>query len=200
MLRTTITHLQIFTLLFTLTLSPPTTAASSSSHTRGNPTGVGINCQGSSQCSFTTVNSPNLLAQFNSTLLTGTGTTPNALPSLPGGPISDLELFFKDEHIICARNLRWLAGSVCVFLQGKEVPATGVPGFVIKRLVNHLSYHGCKFCGSVPISEDNRPFRLGVLTSNYVVNKGCHGVCEQPRRKMYLRFLEDWVGVGMEGK
>ncbi|KAI4104148.1 MAG: hypothetical protein LQ339_004001 [Xanthoria mediterranea] len=151
---------------------------------------MGINCQGSSQCSFTTVNSPNILAEFNATLITAHGRTPTSRPVLPAyapnTTLPDLELFFEGEHIICARNLSWLVGSICVFLQGEKVPADGVPGFVIKRLVHKLVRHGCKFCGSVPVSEDNNPYRLGILTSNFVTDKGCHGVCEQERGKQFL--------------
>ncbi|KAL8996976.1 MAG: hypothetical protein Q9169_003627 [Polycauliona sp. 2 TL-2023] len=158
----------------------------------------GINCKGSSQCSFTTVNSPNILREFNSTLWIAHGTRPDALPRLPGSrpvppktnldnnPLPDYELFFKGEHIICARNLHWLVGSICVFLQGDNVPVTGVPGFVIKRLVYDLVYHNCKFCGSVPVSGDNEPETSGVLTSNYVMDEGCHGVCVQSRKRMFL--------------
>ncbi|KAL8669930.1 MAG: hypothetical protein Q9168_005510, partial [Polycauliona sp. 1 TL-2023] len=134
----------------------------------------GINCAGSSQCSFTTVNSPNILREFNSTLYTAHGSTPSSHPFLPGSlplqtnqsaaadsnnnnnkqtiytPLPDFELFFAGEHIICAPNLSWLTGSICLFLQGDAVPTTGVPGFLIKRLVSDLLDHNCKFCGSVP--------------------------------------------------
>ncbi|KAL8853177.1 MAG: hypothetical protein Q9221_001911 [Calogaya cf. arnoldii] len=115
------------------------------SDTRSQETGVGINCAGSSQCSFTTVNSPNILREFNSTLYTNHGTRPDSLPALPAlVPLPDLELFYKHEHIICARNLEWLIGSICIFLQGEKIPKDGVPGFMIKRLVNDLALHiGC---------------------------------------------------------
>ncbi|KAL8724777.1 MAG: hypothetical protein Q9166_007755 [cf. Caloplaca sp. 2 TL-2023] len=184
------------TFLLTLLILLHSAHSTPHSRSRGRPTGAGINCEGSSQCSFTTVNSPNILAEFNSTLITGNGTSPSAHPSLPSGPLHDLELFFTGEHIICARNLHWLVGSICVFLQGAGVPATGVPASVIKRLVNQMVYHGCKFCGSVPVSEDNDPFQLGLLTSNYVMDEGCHGVCDQGRKKFYYIGRGNWTVGG----
>ncbi|KAI4245172.1 MAG: hypothetical protein L6R42_010256 [Xanthoria sp. 1 TBL-2021] len=193
-------------LLPLLSLPTPLQAQTPRTH-RSQDTGMGINCQGSSQCSFTTVNSPNILREFNTTLITSHGSTPTSLPFLPpyapNTSLPDLELFFKHEHIICARNLHWLVGSICVFLQGDKVPKDGVPGFVIKRLVNRLVRHGCKFCGSVPVSEDNNPYRLGVLTSNYVTDKGCQGVCDQRRGKVFLPAdLGIWAaatGLGRDG-
>ncbi|KAL8671830.1 MAG: hypothetical protein Q9224_007607, partial [Gallowayella concinna] len=161
----------VFALLLSITSLAVSTTARAPLGTRSGVKSAGINCRGSSQCSFTTNTSPTILAEFNSTLYSNTGASPPGKPFLPGGPIQDLELYYKGEHIICARNLRWLVGSICIFLQGEYVPKSGVPGFVIKRLVSQMSRHGCKFCGSVPVSEDNDPFRLGVLTSNFVVGE-----------------------------
>ncbi|KAL8802699.1 MAG: hypothetical protein Q9182_003657 [Xanthomendoza sp. 2 TL-2023] len=190
--------------LLLLSLSP-LTLSTTPLHTRNTPVPRGINCRGSSQCSFTTNNTPNLLAEFNTTLTLGTGTSPSSKPTLPNGPIMDLELFFTGEHIICARNLHWLVGSICLFLQGDHIPPGGVPGFVIKRLVHQLSGHGCLFCGSVPVSEDNEPYRLGVLTSNYVVDEGCQGVCGKvaryflPGMEAWMETLNQTAGGGGEG-
>ncbi|KAL8805635.1 MAG: hypothetical protein Q9200_005348, partial [Gallowayella weberi] len=115
----------ILTILLSITSPTVSTTANDRHHIRSQPKDVGINCEGSSQCSFTTNNSPNILAEFNSTLYLGTGTSPSADPSLPGGPIPDLELFFPGDHIICARNAHWLKGSICIFLQGRNVPESG---------------------------------------------------------------------------
>ena len=37
------------------------------------------------------------------------------------------------------------------------------------------------------MSEDNNPYRLGVLTSNYVTDQGCQGVCVQERGRVFLK-------------
>ncbi|KAL8842820.1 MAG: hypothetical protein Q9176_002456 [Flavoplaca citrina] len=225
--------INILYILLTFIFNPTHARRTNSFANRSQPTGMGINCRGSSQCSFTTVNSPDILREFDSTLYTAHGTSPSSNPHLPGSlplphsrtrpssrpsvptqplylPLPDLELFFKGEHIICARNLHWLVGSICVFLQGDHVPASGVPGFIIKRLVHHLVFHGCKFCGSIPVSEDNNPYRLGVLTSNYVTDQGCQGVCAQERGRVFLKEMDrkgwelarygGWRGAVMGGK
>ncbi|KAL8930242.1 MAG: hypothetical protein Q9208_000859 [Pyrenodesmia sp. 3 TL-2023] len=159
---------------------------------------MGINCQGSSQCSFTTVDSPNILREFN---LTASGVLPSS-PSpppinfLPGLPLLAHELYFRNEHILCAENA--LVGSICVFLQGDDVPEAGVPGFVITRRIHDLVYHGCKFCGTVPVSGDNRPFAAGVLKSNYVRGKGCQGVCKLGRERVFWEGRGNWTFVDQE--
>lgn len=38
-------------------------------------------------------------------------------------------------------------------------------------------FHGCKYCGSVPINDDNDPKKKGILTINLVNQKGCQGLC-----------------------
>lgn len=133
---------------------------------------MGINCHGSSQCDFTTVGSRNIMKEFNDTAWNGHDNNDH----LPGGPLLDLELWQAGEHIICAENVRQLIGSVCLFLEGDNVPKNGVPGYIIKRRINDLLYHGCKFCGSVPILGNNRASDAGVLTANYVTDKGCQGL------------------------
>ncbi|KAL8899140.1 MAG: hypothetical protein Q9207_006350, partial [Kuettlingeria erythrocarpa] len=100
-------------------------------------------------------------------------------------------LYFRDEHIICAENA--LLGSICLFLQGRAVPAAGVPGFVVKARLRELVRHGCLFCGSVPVSGDNRPLAAGVLTSNYVLGKGCHGVCDLRRKRVFWEGRGSWT-------
>ncbi|KAL8711571.1 MAG: hypothetical protein Q9220_003981 [cf. Caloplaca sp. 1 TL-2023] len=162
------------------------------------PGGRGINCHGSSQCYFTTVSSSNILSALNVTATTGSPS--NSDPPLPGGPLNDLELYFSGEHILCAKNNRHLVGSICVFLQGQDVPVGGVPGYLIKIRIQELVAHGCKFCGSVPLSGDNRPEAQGLLTSNYVIDQSCQGVCSQPRRRTFVGNRSDITGtVAAEG-
>ncbi|KAI4091609.1 MAG: hypothetical protein LQ344_003960 [Seirophora lacunosa] len=175
-------------LLFLSILLPPTTHAIGRSRHPESPD-RGINCLGSSQCSFTTNNSPNILFEFNRTV---------SLPSpnnflLPGPPLPPRALYFRNEHIACAENA--LLGSICLFLQGSGVPDTGVPGFVVRRRVQDLLDHGCRFCGSVPVSGDNRPLAAGVLTSNYVLGKGCKGVCELGRDVVLWEGMGNWTFV-----
>lgn len=154
----------------------------SSSIEAGDPHARGINCLGSSQCSFTTVDSKNIMAEFNSTVYHGPGNT--SQPHLGGGPLPELELWYKGEHIVCAENWHLFQGSICLFLDGKNVPQNGVPGFVIKQRINDLLYHGCKFCGSVPVLGNNEAQEAGVLTSNYILARGCQGVCKVKGRPM----------------
>ncbi|KAL8761320.1 MAG: hypothetical protein Q9184_002562 [Pyrenodesmia sp. 2 TL-2023] len=151
---------------------------------------------GSSQCSFTTVNSPHILREFN---LTASGIRPPSSPAfLPGLPLVPRELYFRNEHILCAQNA--LVGSICIFLQGEAVPVAGVPGFVITRRIRDLVDHGCKFCGSVPVSGDNRPFAAGVLTSNYVRKKGCQGVCGLGRKRVFWEGSGNWTFLDREAR
>ncbi|KAI4123609.1 MAG: hypothetical protein LQ338_005180 [Usnochroma carphineum] len=91
----------------------------------------GINCQGSSQCSFSNIDTPNLLYKFNTTASFGVYAPVDDV--LPGGPIRDRELWFSGEHIICAENNNHLIGSFCLFLQGDYVPKNGVPGSILRE-------------------------------------------------------------------
>ncbi|KAL9605004.1 MAG: hypothetical protein Q9219_000192 [cf. Caloplaca sp. 3 TL-2023] len=169
---------------FFLSLPPPihSIRGSDSEHP-----GRGINCYGSSQCSFTTSNSRNTMEDFNTTAFIGGNASP-----LPGGPIVNHEIFFPNEHILCIENNVHLVGSVCLFLQGRNAPSKGVPGYIIKQRINDLLYHGCKFCGSVPLLGNNRAMDAGVLTSNYVTDKSCQGVCDQGRTR-YFTTKATWT-------
>lgn len=134
--------------------------------------GLGINCRGSSQCSglFQTTGTTDLLYYFDQSLWYGSDS------SLPNGPINDQAVYHSGEHIMCARNSHLGIGSICLFLQG-NTPLVGIPGYVIKNKVADLVAHGCRVCGSVPIGPDNDPSTLGILTSNYVRDKSCQGLC-----------------------
>lgn len=123
----------------------------------------GINCNGSSQCSrwFNTVNSEQLISSFNHTIWTR---------------IRDDAYFFRHDQIICAKNAHWAIGGICLFLMG-NIPIEGISGLVLKRRINDLAYHGCRYCGSVPVSGNNDPTKAGRLTSNYVFHPECDGLC-----------------------
>ena len=132
-----------------------------------NPSGEtrpqGINCRGSSQCSslFNTVRSDNLIFAFNYTIWKR---------------ISDDAYFFEDQQIACAKNAGWAVGGICLFVQG-NITSQGIKGHVLKDRISDLAYHGCEYCGSVPISGDNDPDKAGLLTANYVVHPICNGIC-----------------------
>ena len=57
------------------------------------------------------------------------------------------------------------------------MPATGVVGAIIKRKLQELSGHGCRICGSVPLSDDNDPGSQGILTVNFIGGVVCRGLC-----------------------
>lgn len=134
--------------------------------------GLGINCRGSSQCHglFQNVGTSNLIANFNASLWVGGDS------HLPNAPINDQAFYYYGEHIMCAKNSRFAAGSICLFLQGNTADA-GISGALIKLKITELAAHGCKTCGSVPVGPYNDPEPFGVLTVNYVRDKSCQGLC-----------------------
>ena len=140
-------------------------------------TSLGINCRGSSKCgshSFDfgngTVIPYSLSAEFQKILINGTGT-------LPGGPVTPATLYKAGDHIACANDG---GDGACLFMQG-DVPSDGVNASVIIARLGDLVWHGCQSCGSVPLSGDNNPDEMGILTINYVKNYGgtggCNGLC-----------------------
>lgn len=124
---------------------------------------VGINCLGSSQCSrvFNTISSGNLIDRFNWTVWY---------------EVDDAVVFYKHRQIVCGKNYDFFVGGICLFLQG-NVSEQGVSGAVLKARISDLAYHGCKYCGSVPVSGDNNPRSAGILTANYVHYPVCDGLC-----------------------
>ena len=153
-------HILKFLILITLTIV---------SHARGE----GINCKGSSQCSklFITIKPENVIDGFDQLINNG------SVPGLPGGPLNTKLRIYGGDKIACLKNAKWAVGSLCMFVQGK-VPKTGVDGGIIGQRIHDLNYHGCRRCGSVPLSGDNDPDVMGVLTVNYVTSKGCNGICD----------------------
>ena len=137
------------------------TASFTDSNTTEKP--QGINCRGSSQCNriFNTVNADHLIFAFNYTIWKR---------------ISDDAYFFKGQQIACAKNAGWAVGGICLFVQG-NISDQGISGNVLKDRISDLAYHGCNYCGSVPISGDNDPDKAGLLTANYVEHPICNGIC-----------------------
>lgn len=126
---------------------------------------LGINCRGSTQCSrlFNTVHSDHLIVAMNHTIWKR---------------ISDYAYFFEDQQIACAKNAGWAIGGICLYVQG-NITSDGISGLVIKKRISDLAYHGCNYCGSVPISGDNDPLKAGLLTANYVQHPLCDGICSR---------------------
>lgn len=51
-------------------------------------------------------------------------------------------------------------------------------GTVIATRAGELNRHGCWYCGSVPVSGDNNPREMGILTVDFVRDELCDGVCK----------------------
>lgn len=92
-----------------------------------------------------------------------------------GGPIDPKYIYHSGEHIACEDSV-FGRGGLCLFTQG-NVPAEGVSGQLIVTRLRELLDHGCTECGSVPLSGDNDPNKMGLLTVNYVSRANCNGVC-----------------------
>ena len=149
---------------------------------------LGINCRGSGKCGsshgFDLANGTNvpssLSADFQRILLNGTG-------YLPGGPVAPGTVYQAGQHIACADNG---GAGECLFMQGK-VPSGGVNASTIIARLGDLDWHGCSGCGSVPLSGDNNPDEMGILTINYVKNYGgtggCNGLCTDAQVQAQLQ-------------
>ena len=135
---------------------------------------LGINCRGSSYCrawflgnNFYT---EDVISEFWNALTTGKSA------NVPGGPISDAMVYDDPQgdlgHIAC-RTIGIGSEGICLFMQN----AGKTNGSVIKARVADLVSHGCRLCGSVPLSGNNHPGESGILTVNYVRSGACHGIC-----------------------
>ena len=137
---------------------------------------LGINCRGSFECADTQFShfdpSYNLFAGFNEALSDGRSYW------IPGGPAPSKCRWAAGDHIVCSPSgfgVRF--GGICLFAQG-NVPAEGIGSEIILQRIDDLYNHGCQVCGSVPISGDNDPDKMGTLTSNYISGTSCLGVCD----------------------
>ena len=89
--------------------------------------------------------------------------------------------YYAGQNIACMKHhvypnpwITW--GFYCAFMQG-NISAGGEDGAEIQLKMQQMIEHGCLGCGSVPISADNDPQKLGILTVNYVRESECEGLC-----------------------
>lgn len=124
--------------------------------------GLGVNCRGSTQCLTDKFKLPsevsNLVEYFFGAVHHN---------------IAPTTVYYLEDHIFCVKAI---IGGICLFTQG-NVPKEGVTGAAIETALGYLVQHGCKQCGSVPLSGNNDPSEKGILTINYVFQGVCDGVC-----------------------
>ena len=89
--------------------------------------------------------------------------------------------YYAGQNIACMVHHVWpnpwiTLGFYCAFMQG-NISSEGADGAEIQLKMQQMIEHHCMGCGSVPISEDNDPQKLGILTVNYVRQSECEGLC-----------------------
>ena len=137
---------------------------------------LGINCHGSIEYPKSQLihlgRSYNILASFSDALTHGNSYW------IPGGPALSTCRWGAGDHIVCLPSAMGVhKGDICLFAQG-NVTAGGIDTQVVLQRINDLYNHKCQACGSVPISGDNDPDKMGILMSNYIRDTVCNGVCD----------------------
>ena len=132
---------------------------------------LGINCRGSVLC-------PD--GRFGYTYLKtliqiAKGTNCISAPGFNCGPINDTDIWAPGKHILCLPQ-QFATGGLCVFAQGSVDPL-GITGDFVEQKLTELKQHGCRVCGSVPLSDDNNANTAGELTVNWVSSGACWGMC-----------------------
>ena len=89
--------------------------------------------------------------------------------------------YYAGQDIACMKHHvypnPWISwGYYCAFMQG-NISSEGLDGAEIQLKMQQMIEHHCMGCGSVPISPDNDPQKLGILTVNYVRQSECEGLC-----------------------
>lgn len=134
---------------------------------------LGINCRGDRQCDKHRnpglSKDDDLMDEFYQALANG------ASWQVPGGPIDRSAIYQYGQDIAC-----YPPAGVCVYTTGTVTRGMNtINGSVIVDRVGDLNYHGCWYCGSVPLSGDNKPQEMGILVVDYVGGKvPCNGVCK----------------------
>ena len=139
---------------------------------------LGINCRGSGNCGPEPLDSVQAMYNLfvNGSDVANAGTDGGTSQVLTGGPVAPGVVWQAGEHIACQPGKH--IGGICMFMQG-NVPAGGVDTAVIIERLGDLQAHGCTTCGSVPLSGDNNPNEMGILTLNFVKDGVCQGLCTQ---------------------
>ena len=132
---------------------------------------LGIKCRGSALCPNGGLEFPYLYTLVE--IAKGMNCKPRS--GFDCGPINDTDIWAPRAHIICLPQQARLGG-ICVFTQGNVAPL-GTTGDVIRRKLIQLKHHGCRVCGSVPLSDNNDPDMAGILTVNWVSDSNvCWGL------------------------
>lgn len=147
----------------------------------------GINCEGSGFCPLAT------FVHGNNN--EGTDIIQGLRDAMYASRVSENTTYGNGDHIVCVTNTIPVsillgtayvsvtlgggvpAGGVCLFPQ--QLPSgTAITLRQVRGLVDYLLQHGCKTCGSVPVTYpgDNRVAN-GELTFNFVSNPACTGTC-----------------------
>lgn len=134
-------------------------------------TALGINCRGDKMCvkSHNSGLDPHndLIDEFYQALANG------ASAVIQGGPISPTAVYNYGQDVACHAN-----SGICLYIEGQVSRGmVNVNGSTIIARAGDLNSHGCWYCGSVPLSGDNKPEEMGILKANYVKDNRCSGVC-----------------------
>ena len=132
---------------------------------------LGINCRGSFLCPDGRFKEPYL----HSLVQIAKGMDCESSSGFNCGPINDTDIWAPGKHILCLPQ-EISIGGICVFTQGNVAPL-GITGDVTRQKLLELKQHGCRECGSVPLSDDNNPDTSGILTVNWVTTGVCWGLC-----------------------
>jgi len=168
-------HTTLFFTAITLFVLPLTSSAE------------GINCHGSSPTCELFTPDPGFEGKITDRLMEYINQLPNDKVYPPGVNIICIPGWWPQPRIGSPSEpglpgnpggIDKIPGGVCAFLQGGSPAKTG---WEVKYLMGALRDHGCKACGSVPVTwpGDNN-IKNGMLTSNFVSNPkvgGCKGVC-----------------------
>lgn len=131
----------------------------------------GINCEGNGRCAHSHNSalgtSDDLIDEFYQALANGASNV------ILGGPLIATTKYPLpgQQYIACDA-----AAKICLSLSGNH-PAGGVDGLTLATRIGDLNSHGCWYCGSVPLSGDNDPKKMGDLKVDIASGPYCNGVC-----------------------
>ena len=155
---------------------------------------LGINCRGSLLCPSDPF-PPDYVGTF---IEIAQGTARYCPATYDCGPLNDTDIYLLNDQILCLPTGKSFLGGICAFTQGKEAPATGVTGALIKRKLSEVRNHGCHVCGSVPLGENNDPHSRGILTVNYVGGVVCKGLCPSRHYTASVQVLSTTGDLSLE--